>query len=88
MQGRACATPGQGADFEVAFPSWERRGQPKSTFLGFRQQNRPSLACLGVTEYTGATNTSRSLRPTALHKTSGLTTDRQRNWEAVWGPSL
>lgn len=29
-----------------------------------------------------------SLRPTALHKTSGLTTDRQRNREAVWGPGL
>lgn len=27
----------------------------------------------GDTEYTGATNTSRSLRPTASHKTSGLT---------------
>lgn len=75
----------------VAFPSWIKRPAQPYLFLGFlEQQNRSPLACLGggITEYTKATDTSGSLRPTALHKTSGLTTDRQRNLEAGRAPGL
>lgn len=47
--------------------------------LGFsRQWSRPSVACLAITEYTRATDTSGSLRSTALHRTTGLTTNTGR----------
>lgn len=60
--------------------SQEQRAIQFHLSLGFsKQQSRPSLACLAVTENTRGTDTSRSLKPAALHKTSGLTMDRQRN---------
>lgn len=51
-----------------ARPARRRRSQ------GFSGQWHKTLTGMsGVTGYTRATNTSRSLRPTASHKTSGLT---------------
>lgn len=42
---------------------------------------------VGVTDYTGATNTSGSRRPTASHKTSGSTQGgAEETLEARWGP--
>lgn len=86
MQVRASAAPVQ-VQVCGSFPSWEGRGQPASGgFSG--QRNRPSLACLGVTYYTGATSTSGSLRPTASHKTFGLTQRGRGTWRLGGVPGL
>lgn len=70
--------------------SRERRDHPHSLSPGFSGQSgqQASLASLAITEYTKATDTGRRLKPTtALHKTTGLTTERQRNLEAQWPPA-
>lgn len=55
--------------------------------LGFsRQWSRPSVACLAITEYTRATDTSGSLRSTALHGTTGLTTNTGRRTQRCSKP--
>lgn len=74
MQVRASAVPVQVAGLRF-LPKLAREGsaQPRLS-QGFSGQQQ-TLAGMsgGVTDYTGATNTSGSLRPTASHKTSGLT---------------
>lgn len=59
---------------ELPFQAGEGRAGPTLPLSGLGRTVEQTLAGMsGVTAYIRATNTSGSLRPTASHKTSGLT---------------
>lgn len=76
MQARASAAPVQAPVQAAELPSQAGEGWASLTppLPGLRWTVEQTLTGMsGVTGYIRATNTSGSLRPTASHKTSGLT---------------
>ena len=74
MPVRASAAPRQVAGLRFLPKLGEEGPAPLHLFLSFVGSGTdPHRHVWGVTEHTGATNTSGSRKPTASHKTSGLT---------------
>lgn len=91
MQGRVSAAPVQAPVSVAELPSQagEGRAGPTPPLLGLgwtAEQTLPGIS--GVTAYSRATNTSGSLRPTASHKTSGLTRMGRGTWRLGGLPGL